>query len=89
MPNPSRNSGVIMSSDLTFITNEQGQHLGDRFGVLLGDDTRFLCESLGKLESLLDRDLQKFTTVFIDESHRFRTEDTQRRDVGALPEAIV
>jgi superfamily II DNA/RNA helicase len=37
----------------------------------------FLCESLGKLESLLDRDLQKFTTVFIDESHRFRTEDTQ------------
>src|SRR5437762_3647807 len=30
-----------MSSDLTFITNEQGQHLGDRFGVLLGDDTRF------------------------------------------------
>ena len=37
----------------------------------------YLCESLGKLESLLDRDLQKFTTVFIDESHRFRTEDTQ------------
>lgn len=36
-----------------------------------------LCESLGKLEKLLDRDLQKFTTVFIDESHRFRTEDTQ------------
>ncbi|MBE0544823.1 MAG: hypothetical protein IH623_26085 [Verrucomicrobia bacterium] len=30
-----------MSSDLTFITNEQGQHLGDRFGVLLGDDTRY------------------------------------------------
>src|SRR3989449_11046263 len=30
-----------MSSDLTFITNEQGKHLGDRFGVLLGDDTRF------------------------------------------------
>src|SRR5438552_5822515 len=30
-----------MSSDLTFITNEQGQHLGDRFGVLLRDDTRF------------------------------------------------
>ncbi len=37
----------------------------------------YLCESIGKLESLLDRDLQKFTTVFIDESHRFRTEDTQ------------
>ncbi|MBI3413729.1 MAG: hypothetical protein HY043_00180 [Verrucomicrobia bacterium] len=29
-----------MSSDLTFITNEQGKHLGDSFGVLLGDDTR-------------------------------------------------
>ena len=42
MPNPSGNSGAIVSSDLTFITNEQGQHLGDRFGVLLGDDTRFL-----------------------------------------------
>ncbi|MBE0545113.1 MAG: helicase [Verrucomicrobia bacterium] len=36
-----------------------------------------LCESLGKLESLLERDLEKFKTVFIDESHRFRTEDTQ------------
>ena len=30
-----------MSSDLTFITNEAGKHLRDRFGVLLGDDTRF------------------------------------------------
>jgi hypothetical protein len=29
-----------------------------------------------QLESLLDRDLQKFRTVFINESHRFRTEDT-------------
>ena len=30
-----------MSSDLTFITNEPGKSLRDRFGVLLGDDTRF------------------------------------------------
>ncbi|HVU09080.1 MAG TPA: helicase-related protein [Verrucomicrobiae bacterium] len=30
-----------MSSDLTFITNEAGQNLRDRFGVLLGEDTRF------------------------------------------------
>lgn len=37
----------------------------------------YLCESLGKLDALLERDLRKFTTVFIDESHRFRTEDTQ------------
>jgi hypothetical protein len=29
-----------MSSDLTFITNEQGKNLSDRFGVLLGEDTR-------------------------------------------------
>lgn len=30
-----------ISSDLTFITNEAGKHLRDRFGVLLGEDTRF------------------------------------------------
>jgi superfamily II DNA/RNA helicase len=30
-----------MSSDLTFITNESGKNLRDRFGVLLGEDTRF------------------------------------------------
>lgn len=29
-----------VSSDLTFITNESGKSLCDRFGVLLGDDTR-------------------------------------------------
>ncbi|MDZ4733659.1 MAG: phospholipase D-like domain-containing protein [Nitrospirota bacterium] len=43
----------------------------------------YLCESIGKLESLLDRDLQRFTTVFIDESHRFRTEDTQSYEMLA------
>ena len=31
-----------MSSDLTFITNESRQSLRDRFGVLLGDETRLL-----------------------------------------------
>ena len=30
-----------MSTDLTFITNESGKSLHDRFGVLLGDDTPF------------------------------------------------
>jgi hypothetical protein len=30
-----------MSSDLTFLTNEQGNALSDRFRVLLGDSTRF------------------------------------------------
>lgn len=36
-------AGVIsahMSSDLTFLTNESGKSLRDRFGVLLGKDTR-------------------------------------------------
>ena len=32
---------INISSDLTFITNEQGKHLSDRFGVLLGSNTRF------------------------------------------------
>jgi hypothetical protein len=32
-------SSSSTSSDLTFITNEAGKHLRDRFGVLLGDDT--------------------------------------------------
>ena len=31
-------------------------------------------ESVGKLEDLLERDLSKYKNVFIDESHRFRTE---------------
>lgn len=30
-----------MSSDLTFLTNEAGKTLRDRFGALLTDDTRF------------------------------------------------
>src|SRR3990172_1382630 len=30
-----------MSSDLTFITNEPGKSLRERFGVLLKDDTRY------------------------------------------------
>jgi superfamily II DNA/RNA helicase len=34
-------------------------------------------ESLGKLDHLLKRDTSKYTNVFIDESHRFRTETTQ------------
>ena len=32
---------MTTSTDLTFITNESGENLCDRFGVLLGDDTRF------------------------------------------------
>src|SRR5437899_10764009 len=37
----SQANSAAMSSDLTFITNEPAKHLRDRFGVLLGDDTRF------------------------------------------------
>jgi superfamily II DNA/RNA helicase len=43
----------------------------------------FLCESIGKLESMLRRNLSRFTTVFIDESHRFRTETTQSYEMLA------
>ncbi len=35
------------------------------------------CASLGKLDDLLKRDISKYKNVFIDESHRFRTESTQ------------
>ena len=34
-------------------------------------------ESIGKLDDLLGRDITKYSNVFIDESHRFRTEMTQ------------
>jgi superfamily II DNA/RNA helicase len=33
-------------------------------------------ESVGKLDDLVNRDLSKYSNVFIDESHRFRTEAT-------------
>jgi superfamily II DNA or RNA helicase len=39
---PSAPSGRPISSDLTFITNEAGQSLRDRFAILLGKDTRSL-----------------------------------------------
>jgi hypothetical protein len=32
---------VSISSDLTFVTNEQGKRVSDRFSVLLGSNTRF------------------------------------------------
>jgi superfamily II DNA/RNA helicase len=34
-------------------------------------------ESAGKIEDLLYRDVSKYANIFIDESHRFRTETTQ------------
>jgi len=34
-------ASTALSTDLTFITNEPGKSLCGRFGVLLGDDTRF------------------------------------------------
>jgi superfamily II DNA/RNA helicase len=40
-------------------------------------------ESLGKLEDLLGRDIAKYTNIFIDESHRFRTETTQSYELLA------
>ena len=43
----------------------------------------YKCESIGKLTSLLEEDLDKYQYVFIDESHRFRTEDTQSYELLA------
>jgi len=40
-------------------------------------------ESIGKLDHLLSRDVTKYTNVFIDESHRFRTETTQSYEMLA------
>lgn len=40
-------------------------------------------ESIGKLEDLLDRDVSKYSNVFIDESHRFRTETNQTYEMLA------
>ncbi len=40
-------------------------------------------ESIGRLEDLLDRDVSKYTNVFIDESHRFRTETNQTYEMLA------
>lgn len=38
----------------------------------------YKCESIGILEKLINKELyKKFDTVLIDESHRFRTEDTE------------
>lgn len=34
-------------------------------------------ESIGKIDKLLRRGVEKYTNVFIDEAHRFRTESTQ------------
>ncbi len=35
------------------------------------------CESLGKLDHLIAQGTDKYTNIFIDEAHRFRTETTQ------------
>src|SRR3989441_3523575 len=40
-------------------------------------------ESIGKLEDLLERDVGRYTNVFIDESHRFRTETNQTYEMLA------
>jgi superfamily II DNA/RNA helicase len=40
-------------------------------------------QSIGKLEDLLERDVTKYSNVFIDESHRFRTETTQTYEMLA------
>ncbi len=51
------------------------------FGDFRVPHTEF--ESIGKLNDLLSRDLSKYANVFIDESHRFRTETTQMYEMLA------
>ena len=41
MQAPLGTNGGPVHLDLTFITNEAGTHLSDRFAALLGEDTRF------------------------------------------------
>ncbi|MFQ6611286.1 MAG: phospholipase D-like domain-containing protein, partial [Fidelibacterota bacterium] len=38
---------------------------------------KYEVESLGKLDKILERDIDKYETIFIDEAHRFRNEYTQ------------
>ena len=39
------------------------------------------CVSIGKLEELLDQDVENYKYVFIDESHRFKGDSTQRYEL--------
>ena len=38
---------------------------------------KYTIESLGKLDTILQKDVDKYETIFIDEAHRFRNEYTQ------------
>jgi len=38
---------------------------------------KYEVESVGKLDRILERDIDKYETIFIDEAHRFRNEYTQ------------
>ena len=51
------------------------------FGDFRVPQTEF--ESIGKLEDLLNRDITKYRNIFIDESHRFRTETNQTYEMLA------
>ena len=49
-----------MSSDLTFITNETGTTLRDRFVVLLGENTRFFDRLFASAETgTLEREIDQ------------------------------
>lgn len=45
--------------------------------VLLEFDVAAVVESLGKLDSILEKGVDKFSYVFIDEAHRFRNQGTE------------
>ena len=55
-----RTSKGNMSSDLTFITNETGTTLRDRFVVLLGENTRFFDRLVARAETgTLEREIDQ------------------------------
>lgn len=45
--------------------------------VLLEFDVAAELESLGKLDSVLEKGVDKYKYVFIDEAHRFRNQGTE------------
>ena len=48
------------------------QNVFREFGVVGSD-----CESIGRIDAILKKDLRKYDYIIIDEAHRFRNEDTE------------
>ncbi|HOK75631.1 MAG TPA: helicase-related protein [Bacteroidales bacterium] len=55
----------------------QKSNPGSWVNVLAEFNIPFDCESIGKLDEILDAGTEKYKNIIIDEAHRFRTETTQ------------